>query len=203
MFQAHSGLSNAIQPDCAPDNPGSDATLVAAAQADPRAFSPLYHRYVELIYRFCYVRLGNQQAAEDATSDVFLKALGNLHSSRGGTFPAWLFRIAHNVVVDAYRKGRPSVAIDRAGDLAASGPSPEDQAVSQSEADRLRRALAQLPDEQRFVVELDLAGWSGLQIGETLGKSAGNVRVIRYRAMQHLRTLLDPSGTPSREHDHD
>lgn len=198
VFQAHSGLSHTTQPDGAPDEMESDAALVAAAQVDTRAFSPLYHRYVERIYRFCHVRLGNQQAAEDATSEVFLKALGSLHRFRGGSFPAWLFRIAHNVVVDAWRKGRPAVTLDRAGDVATTDPSPEDQAVSRSETDRLRLALAQLPDEQRFVLELDLAGWSGAHIGEALGKSAGNVRVIRYRAMQRLKTLLGPSNEPSR-----
>ncbi len=203
MFRAGPGPSKALQANRQADAAESDAALVAAAQANPRDFSALYHRYVERIYRFCYVRLANQQAAEDATSEVFLKVLGNLHRFRGGSFPAWLFRIAHNVVVDAYRKDQPSVTLDRAGDVATPDPSPEDQAVSQSETDRLHRALTQLPDEQRFVVELDLAGWSGLQIGEVLGKSPGNVRVIRYRAMQRMKTLLDPSDKPSREHDHD
>lgn len=98
VFRARREPSNALQPDTPAGDQESDAALVAVAQADPRAFSPLYHRYVRAIYRFCYVRLGNQQAAEDATSDIFLKALGNLNSFRGGTFPAWLFRIAHNVV---------------------------------------------------------------------------------------------------------
>lgn len=200
MFQVGRGPSKALRASRPADAPEPDAALVAAAQSDPRAFGPLYHRYVERIYRYCFVRLGNRQAAEDATSDIFLKALGSLPSFRGGTFPAWLFRIAHNVVVDAYRKGHPALTLDQAGDVATTEPSPEDQAVARSQAERLRRELARLPDEQRAIIELDLAGWSGPQIAEALGKNTGNVRIIRYRAMQQLKTLLDP---PTREHDHD
>lgn len=199
VFRARREPSNAVQPDTPAGDQESDAALVAVAQSDPRAFSPLYHRYVGPIYRFCYVRLSNQQAAEDATSDIFLKALGNLGSFRGGVFPAWLFRIAHNVVVDAYRKQRPSVTLDLAGNVASAGPSPEEQAIARSEADRLRDVLTQLPEEQRLILELDLAGWSGPQIADALGKRPGNIRVIRYRAMQRLKTILDPSNPSSRE----
>jgi RNA polymerase sigma-70 factor, ECF subfamily len=174
--------------------------LAEAARRDPAAFSPLYHRYVRQIYRFCYVRLGNQQAAEDATSDIFLRAMGSLHGYRGGSFPAWLFRIAHNVVIDAHRKSRPAVALDQAGNLASADPSPEDQAVARSEAHRLRSNLDRLPEEQRIVIELGLAGWQTAQIADALGKRPGNVRIIRYRAMQRLQTLLDPPDDVFREH---
>lgn len=197
VFRARREPSNALQPD------EPDAALVAAALRDARAFSKLYHRYVGPIYRFCFVRLDNQQAAEDATSDIFLKALNNLPTFRGGTFPAWLFRIAHNVVVDAYRKQRPALTLDRAGDAASSDPSPEEQAIAHSEASRLRRVMTRLPDEQRLVLELDLAGWTGPQIADALGKSPGNIRVIRHRAMQRLKTLLDTTDAPPREHRHD
>ena len=191
MFQARQEPSKALQAD------EQDATLVAAALQDSHAFSPLYRRYVGPIYRFCYVRLNDQQAAEDATSEIFLKALRNLTDFRGGTFPAWLFRIAHNVVIDAYRKQRPAVTLDRAGDVATSDPSPEDQVIARSEADRLRHALTRLSEEQRIVLELDLAGWTGPQIADVLDKSPGNVRIIRYRAMQRLKTLLGPTDEPS------
>lgn len=195
VFNARQQPSNTLQPDDT-----SDAALVEAARRNPHAFSPLYHRYVTPLYRFCYVRLGNQQAAEDATSDIFIKALGSLHGFRGGSFPAWLFRIAHNVVVDAHRKRRPSVALDQAGNVASTDPLPEDQAVARTEADRLRRVIQTLPDDQRIVIELGLAGWTTAQIADALGKQPGNVRIIRHRAMQRLKTLLDPPDDAFREH---
>ena len=197
MFRARPAPSTTLQPDT-PAEP--DAVLVEAALRHPSAFSPLYHRYVRQIYRFCFVRLGNQQAAEDATSDIFLKAIGSLHTFRGGSFPAWLFRIAHNVVVDVYRKSRPALTLDQAGNVASADPSPEEQAVARTEAQRLRSNLQQLPEEQRIVIELGLAGWTTTQIADALGKRPGNVRVIRYRAMQRLKTLLDPPDDAFREH---
>src|SRR5689334_19953714 len=81
-----------------------DRALVTAARRDPRAFGALYERYVRQIYRYAYVRLHNAPAAEDATSQTFLKALQALAQFRDGMFIAWLYRIAHNVVADAVRR---------------------------------------------------------------------------------------------------
>lgn len=63
-----------------------EATLVAAAQADPAAFAVLYGRHVAAIHGFCYRRLGTREAAEDATAQDFTKALANLGGFRGGSF---------------------------------------------------------------------------------------------------------------------
>jgi RNA polymerase sigma-70 factor (ECF subfamily) len=170
----------------------ADAVLVAAARQDPRAFTFLYDRYLDPVYRFCYVRLGSREAAEDATSDVFLKALAGLNEFRGGSFPAWLYRIAHNVVADSYRKARPSMPMHDQYDPIDPSESPEELVISSSEREALAAALAQLPDDQRVAVELQLAGWSGEQIAEALGKSPGAVRMLRLRALQRLRELLQP-----------
>jgi RNA polymerase sigma-70 factor (ECF subfamily) len=80
-----------------------DAVLVAAARANPQAFTLLYRRYLQPVHRYCYLRLGSQEAAEDATSEVFLKAMSSLEQYRGGAFGGWLLRIARNVVADHYR----------------------------------------------------------------------------------------------------
>src|SRR5262245_60361601 len=75
-----------------------DALLVMRAQAEPSAFTVLYDRYVEAVYRYCDRRLGDRTAAEDATSVIFTRAFVNLPKYRAGTFRGWLFTIAHNVV---------------------------------------------------------------------------------------------------------
>src|SRR3712207_45846 len=96
------------------DASADDATLVAAARAEPARFALLYERYVGPIYRYCYVQLGNQAAAEDATSEVFLKALAALPRFRGGSLPGWLLQIARNTVIDARRRRRPVAPIEDA-----------------------------------------------------------------------------------------
>lgn len=166
-----------------------DEYLVAAARSDPLAFAPLYQRYLNPIYRFCYARLGERQAAEDATSQVFLNAFANLHRFQGGVFAAWLYTIARNVVIDHHRKRRPVESLESADRLQTSS-----QTANGLEEYRiaLLAALEELPDEQRIVLELQAAGWSGKQIAAALGKSPSAIRVIRYRAVKQLQKLLDP-----------
>jgi DNA-directed RNA polymerase specialized sigma24 family protein len=81
-----------------------EALLVARAKEDLTAFAPLYARYLTPVYRYCYARLGDREAAEDATSQVFTRALVALPEHRGGSFGAWLFAIALNVVANQHRR---------------------------------------------------------------------------------------------------
>ncbi len=168
-----------------------DEELVAAAQADPQAFAALYERYLQRIYRYCYNRLRDRQAAEDVTSEVFLKALAQLPNYRSGTFGAWLYTIAHNAVVAHYRAAQHSVPLDSA---AVEQRAAADPLAGHAERTALLLALAQLPDDQRTAVELPAAGWSDAQIGEILCKSTAAVRMLRYRAMQRLQQALADAG---------
>ena len=169
-----------------------DAELVAAARADPRAFASLYERHVGPIYRYCQVRLDSREAAEDATSEVFLRALAALGGYRDGHFVAWLFRIARNVTVDVARRQRPTAPLAALDDPPDRGPTPEGVALAREQATELRAALATLSDEQRAAVELRLAGWSGEQIGAVLGRSPDAVKMLRSRAIGRLRAGLAP-----------
>ena len=169
-----------------------DAVLVLAAQTSPDAFTFLYDRYVERIHRYCYLKLGTRDAAEDATSQVFLEALAGLAHFRGGVFAGWLFRIAQHTVTDVYRARRPLQTIDEVNSVMDATPLPEQSAIAQSDLETLRAALQLLPVDQRMVVELQLADLSTQEIADILGKSANAIRIIRYRAFQHLRSVLDP-----------
>ncbi len=170
-----------------------DKELVAAAQVDPCAFGPLYERYVGPIYRYCYIRLGDHEAAEDATSEVFTKALAGLNGYRDGVFIAWLFRIASNVIIDAYRRrSHQTYPIEDASDIADTALTPEAAAVTQAEQAALRTAIAALPVEYRTVLELQLAGWKGEQIASALDKTYAAVKMLRWRALARLRTSLCP-----------
>jgi RNA polymerase sigma-70 factor (ECF subfamily) len=172
-----------------------DACLVALAQADPSAFAHLYERYVQSIYWFCYRRLGSVQAAEDATSAIFVKALTALprFEVKGGTFRSWLFTIAHNVVLDCLRQAsrRGDRSLETVAEIEDGAPSPEATAVAGDESSALRAALARLTEEQRQIVELRLAGLNGLEIAAALGTSHAAVRTAQRRALLRLRALLD------------
>lgn len=174
-----------------------DAVLVAAARANPEAFTYLYRRYANLVYRFCDLRLGSREAAEDATSEVFLKALAGLDSFRGGLFAGWLFRIAHNVVIDAYRRRRHervSVPFESVTDVMDREPLPDEHAISRSDLEAVRRAVRSLPDDQRTVLELQITGLSTEEIAAALARSPNAVRILRYRALGRLRDVLADGG---------
>jgi RNA polymerase sigma-70 factor, ECF subfamily len=175
-----------LQPVAADD----EAPLVAAAQADPRAFAALYRRHVDPVYRFCYRRLGAKEAAEDATAQVFAKALAGLPGFRGGSFRGWLFAIAHRVVADEVRAARHHAPLATAEDVLDPAPGPEETAVRAEAAGAVRALLARLPPEQRRVLELRLAGLTGAEIAAALGRSHGTVRNLQHRTLVRLRDLL-------------
>lgn len=174
-----------------------DEALVARAQVDPAAFSPLYRRYARPIYRYCYRRLGTHELAEDATSQVFTRALAALPRYRGDAFRAWLFTIAHHAVADYHRRRRPMAPLDAAWQVADGEPSPEEAAIAADDARNVHRLLAHLTPEQRDVVELRLNGLTGIEIAEVLGKRPGAIRAIQFRAYQRLRDLLHHEGERS------
>jgi RNA polymerase sigma-70 factor (ECF subfamily) len=167
-----------------------EAALVAAARADPRAFAALYRRHVDPVYRFCYRRLGGSEAAEDATAQVFAKALAGLAGFRGGSFRGWLFAIAHNVVADEYRATRPHLPLAAAESLADPTPGPEETAIGGEAARTIRDLLVHLPPAQRRVLELRLAGLSGAEIAVVLGRSHGTIRNLQHRTLLTRRRLL-------------
>ncbi|MGH2559652.1 MAG: RNA polymerase sigma factor [Thermomicrobiales bacterium] len=173
-------------------DPEDDAGLAARAASDRDAFARLYDRYVEAVYRYCYRRLGHREAAEDATSLVFTRALAAMprYDAQVGSFRSWLFVIAHNVVTDRYRAARPVQPLDLAAEVFDPDPSPEDLAVMADQRRSVSAALAELSEEQRRVVELRLTGLTGPEIAVALGRTHATVRTTQRRALIRLRALL-------------
>ncbi len=184
--------------ECSPD---SDLVFVQRAQADARNFAPLYERYAPVVYHYCLRRLTDRELAADATSVVFVKAITALPGFRpdprreGSTFRSWLFAIAHNVIVDTHRRYRPHRSLDT--DLAMHGDrfvspvtGPEEHALNIEAARIVHHALGHLPERQRRVVELRLAGLSGAEIAAALGMTGSAVKSAQYRAYATLRTIL-------------
>jgi len=178
-----------------------DARLVALAKTDPRAFAPLYARYFDPVYRYCYRRLGHAEVAADATALVFTKALAALPGYRedGASFRSWLFAIAHNVITDDLRARRLTAPIDEAAHVAATDPSPEEVVLTDETGGLVHALLGSLPADQRQILELRLAGLTGPEIAAALGRSLGAVKIAQVRAFARLRTALGASGDAVRE----
>ena len=170
-----------------PGDAQDERVLVALALHDRQAFAPLYDHYVGPIYRYCYQRLGNREAAEDAASLVFVKALNALPTYQGGAFAGWLFAIAHNVVIDSLRTATSPQSLDAMIDVMDTAPSPEEEALAVGDAATLRTLLQTLPEDQRQVLDLRLAGFRGAEIAAALGRSLAAVKTLQYRAMCQLR----------------
>ena len=171
-----------------------DAELVACAQADRQAFAALYHRYLDPIHRYCYRRLGSREAAEDATSLVFTKALASLPTYRAGSFRSWLFAIAYHVITDDLRARRVVAELHAASEVPDRGPMPEEAFMAAESHSSVVQLLGQLTQGQRRVVELRLAGLTGREVAEVLGCSLPAVKIAQVRAYRRLRDLLaDPA----------
>lgn len=169
---------------------------IERAQRRASAFTPLYERYVHLVWNYCLARLRDDDRAADATSSTFLKAMKALPrykpEMRGEqtTFRSWLMTIARNVVLDELRR-RPTSPIDEAEyQLASPDDGPEEIAIARDRKRQLLEAYAHLSDQQQDVIRLRQQGLTGEEIGAVLGIKVGAVKSTHYRAIQKLRQLL-------------
>jgi RNA polymerase sigma-70 factor (ECF subfamily) len=176
--------------------------LVRRAQRrEPEAFGQLYEEHFDRIYRYVMLRVRIQADAEDITQQVFLKALENIGSYRwrGMPFASWLFRIAHNLVADYWKKrSREKVAAVAPEEIDAmveeSSNDPAAQAELNFDMKQLAEACEQLTDGQREIISLRFAG--GLSVAESakvMGKSEGAVKVLQHAALVKLRRILCPA----------
>ena len=188
-------LAHAEDQTATDDSPDGEAELVAAAQRDRAAFAPLYDRYARPIYRYCYRRLGSHEAAEDATSQTFVKALAAIGRYRDGSFRSWLFTIADRVVTDVYRKHRPQVEIETALDLESPESGPEETYISGETLLSVQGMIERLTLEQQRIVALRLAGLTGPEIAVIVGREPQAVKSMQFRAYARLRRFLGDDET--------
>ncbi len=164
-----------------------------ACKGDANAFGQLYELMVDRVYRYVYFRVTNEEAAEDLTSKVFLKAWEHLPNYKPGSSPfiAWLYTIARNTVIDHYRVQKPTTALDEMFAAPEPGPLPDEQYERQVQVDCLRQALQRLTNDQREVVTMKLIdGVSTDDIARHLHKSPGAVRALQMRGLQSLAKIL-------------
>src|SRR5688500_12213073 len=191
------GILNRRQREQPPRSTDPDALLVAWSRQNPQAFTALYDRYFPAVYGYCLSQLGDQAGAEDATSQIFLRALAALPGYReSGRFRQWLFVIAHNVILDAIGRRRAEAPLDAAVSVLDPQASPEDQAIAAIDQAWLDRAISRLSADSRHVLELRRTGLSGREIATVLGISHEAAKKRQLRAIDQIRAeLTATSGT--------
>ena len=181
------------------DAPGTDPieALVRRAQdGDATSFGRLYELFHDKIFRYVYFKTGNSNDAEDITEDVFLRMLESINSFRwkGHPFSSWLFRIAHNLIVDHFRKRsrQKNTPLDDLDELAgASSHDLEADLDIKLSVDRVHLAMEGLTDLQKEVMSLRFAaGLSVRETAEAVGKRENAVKALQHAAIKKLRVLL-------------
>lgn len=172
---------------------GEDTLVERARRGDAAAFGSLYERHLDRIYRYIYYRVRTESEAEDLTEHVFLRAYEAIgrYEQRGLPFAAWLYRMAHNAIIDHYRGSRPTTPIEDAFDLEDGRQNPLDAVQANFDREELRIAIAHLTsDQQRVIVMRFVDGLSHAEVAEMLGKNEGAVRVIQHRALHALARVM-------------
>jgi RNA polymerase sigma-70 factor (ECF subfamily) len=166
-----------------------------AKNNDPNAFAELYEEYFDKIYRYITVKIGDRDEAEDLTQQVFLKAHGSISSFKwkGVPFSAWLYRIAHNQIVDHLRKRQkqPDTLNDEIPVMDKEENKPENIVEKRMDIQQVLNAARNLTDAQREVISLRFtAGMPTAQVAEIMGKNPGAIKALQHSAIAALRKSL-------------
>ena len=163
-----------------------------AIRGDFAAFGELYGVYLDRIYRYVFYQVKDKMTAEDVTEEVFLKAWKAIKSCRGKerTFSSWLYRIAHNNVIDIFRSQQKKWTVDMETVAELSQPAVEIE--TELAHQEILNSLTDLPPNQRQVIILKfIEGLDNFEIERIIGKSQGAVRVLQTRALAKLREKLN------------
>jgi RNA polymerase sigma-70 factor (ECF subfamily) len=173
----------------------SPELIEKAQQGRAEAIGALYDSHCQAIYRYFHVRLGHQQTAEDLTGEVFRRMITGLPKYRASNLPfrAWLFRIAHNLLIDHYRqegvrKFTSLAETETAGEAEIDPLSAVEQKLTLEDA---YHALSRLEASQRDVLALRFL--SGLSLKETalaMGRTEDAVKALQRRGLMALRLRL-------------
>ena len=165
-----------------------------AQQGDAEAFARLYEAYFDKIYRYINMKTRNETEAEDITQQVFMKMLRSISSykPKGVPFSSWLYRIAHNQVVDFLRQQNKKATVDIEGlRLPDTGDDPQQILEQQIDIHQLKEATQRLTQAQQEVLSLRFAGELSInQCAEIMGKSEGAIKALQHSAVAALRRVL-------------
>jgi len=175
-----------------PDDATIDELAHAATAGDVEAVGRLYDVLLGPIYRYVAMRVKRREDAEDITHLVFERIVGALPRYRhnGTPFAAWAFRIARNAVIDHQRRLRPTERL-----CAIAEPADDVELESASlhveEVRELRAAIRRLtPDQQEALTLRYASGLTAEEAAQVMGRRAGTVRGLTFRAIESLRRHL-------------
>jgi RNA polymerase sigma factor, sigma-70 family len=168
--------------------------VARAVKGDGEAFAQLYEGHFDKVYRYVYFRVGNQTEAEDLTQEAFVKALEAIGSYKWRDLPfaSWLLRIAHNQMIDYFRKEGKVEKVDWDDNIAhVDEPNPALVAEQKLELEELNDNIKKLSPAQREVISLRFgAELSIAEAAKALGKSTGTVKALQYNATATLRKMM-------------
>jgi RNA polymerase sigma-70 factor (ECF subfamily) len=170
----------------------TDEELSNLARREPEAFSELYHRHVESVYRYHLARTGSVQDAEDLTAQTFLSALENLHGyQKRSPFINWLFGIASHKLADFYRHRKKNLSFETDPGLDEISSHIEGIIDHDLRIDDIAHALQSLiPNRREALVLRLIAGLSAWEIGQMMGKSEMAVKMLVHRGLKDLQKCL-------------
>ena len=164
-----------------------------AQQRDPEALTQLYEENFDRIYRYVVLKIGERTEAEDITQQVFLSALKSISSFKykGTPFSAWLYRIAHNQIVDYLRKKTKRATVPLEETVTDNNPGPGLVAERKVDIEQLAEVTKRLTKAQQEVVSLRFTSeLSVAQVARIMGKSEGAVKALQHSAIVSLRKAL-------------
>lgn len=171
-----------------------EALMKAFVDGDMQAFEELYGRHRGPLYRYLLSRAGDDATANDLYQGCWEKIIRARARYRpSAPFSAWMYRIAHNHLMDHFRRSRPQAELPPEG-IGSDGPGPEEQLASENRAARLKRAVAGLPEEQKDALLLKLEAGLDLQaIADVTGVNRETAKSRLRYAVSKLRKVLEES----------
>jgi RNA polymerase sigma-70 factor (ECF subfamily) len=172
--------------------PSDPELLVLAQRFDPQALAQIYDICSPGLYRYAMRLLGDQNLAEDCVAETFSRFLQALHAKRGpeNYLQAYLYRMAHNWIVDQYRR-EPNQPVELTEEHLDENADPEKDAGLHLRQEHLRMAIKTLtPDQQRVIALKFLEGWENEEIARSLKKPVGAIKSMQHRALASLQRTL-------------
>lgn len=167
--------------------------LERARELEGQALAEIYDRYAAPIYGYLYRTLGDAAQAEDLTGELFLRLLQALRTGRAprDRLEGWLYRVAHNLAMDLFRRQKKGPEVPLAEELMADDSQPSEVVGDRQIKQELRAGIRRLTTDQQRLILLRFAEDRPLaEVARLMGKSEGAIKTLQHRAVSRLRKML-------------
>lgn len=168
--------------------------LQKASRMNTQALAEIYDTYSPGIFRYGMRLLGDMSLAEDCVAETFTRFLKALQERHGpcDKLQAYLYRIAHNWIVDLYRKNGNEQVLELSKNIWSEADVPEEEAAKRIRQKQVRKAILQLtPDQQQVILLKYLEDWSNEEVARVMKKPIGAVKSLQHRALRSLYRILE------------